>query len=335
MILKQISALFLISYIAYACSPKTNTAGQQARSNEPVKTPAIVTPADYQYTDDTVFSLLSWNVEHFVDAYDDPYIENRREDSPPENMQERTSLFIQALRKANADIVMLQEFESAKFLKKLAEDSLSTMGYRFFADVPSHNWYMNVVVMSKFPMGVLRSYGSATTPLIGYIGEDGQKETQNHINTRMWTIDIYPAEGYDFSLTGLHLKAGRSARDAAMRKGQINLLIEEFNNTLRLDASKNMIVAGDLNAIPGTEELNLLVDNSQLKNAFVDTIEPNVFSHPADKPSRRLDHMLVNKNMLAETLEDSIQVKYFFSNDSMRTISDHLPVMGYFYKQDN
>ncbi|MDN5203598.1 endonuclease/exonuclease/phosphatase family protein [Fulvivirgaceae bacterium BMA10] len=294
----------------------------------------IVVPSDYQYPEGPTFKVLSWNVEHFVDGHDDPYIDNERENSPPENMPLRRNLLIKALKKADADIVVLQEFESAKYLKQIALDSLPDMNYRFFADVPSHNWYMNVVVMSRFPMGVIYGYGNATTPLPDYIAEDGSTETQNHINTRMLSINVYPSENYSFLLTGVHLKAGRGERNSSMRKGQINLLQRQFNRFLLRNPEKNMLIVGDLNATPDSEEINLLVNNSGLIRQFSDPLDTSVYTHPSDDPTRRLDYILVNENMFPEVVDKSIQIQSFFSSDTMRIISDHLPVVGIFNRTD-
>lgn len=298
------------------------------------KDAATVIPHDYTYSSDSTFKILSWNVEHFVDQYDDPYIDNSRENNPPENMQLRVELFLKALKKADADIVVLQEFESAKYLKQLALDSLPDMEYRYFADIPSHNWYMNVVVMSKFPMGIMYGYGNVNTPLQGYLTESGEEESQNQINTRMWSMEIFPAADYEILLTGVHLKAGRSDRDIAMRKGQLNFLVSQFNRMLTTNPNKNMVLVGDLNAIPTSEEIAILISNDKLNNAFIDPIDTSINSHPADAPRWRLDYMLVNKNMATEIIDNSVEVANLFPADTMRIISDHLPVTGSFLRRD-
>jgi len=306
-----------------------------SQSNRQVYTNSLVKPIDYTYPADSSFKVLSWNVEHFVDLHDDPYINNPRENNPPKNTKLRISLLLKALRIADADVVVLQEFESAKFLRQLAEDSLSNMGYRYFGDIPSHNWYMNVVMMSRFPMGLMTGYGLATTPLPGFFNKEGKAETQNNINSRMWSVDVFPSENYSFLLTGVHLKAGRSNRDIAMRKGQIGLLMETFNQYLIANPYKNMILAGDHNATPESEEIAMLTKGKTLKNRFVDTIDPAVFSHPANAPNRRLDYILINENMNKEALDKGAKVVQFFSPDTMRIISDHLPVVARFLKKDN
>lgn len=294
----------------------------------------IVLPANYSFPSGQTFKVLSWNVEHFVDPYDNPYIDNDREDNPPSNMETRRHLLLSAIRKADADIVLLQEFESARYLAQLAEDSLSGMGYRFFADAPSPDWYMNVVMMSRFPIGVVRGYGTVTTPVLGYLNEEGKKETQNHINTRMWTADVYPSEAYSFAITGVHLKAGRGPRNIGMRKGQIHFLISQLEEIQEASSKANFMIAGDFNALIGSEEMSLLLKDSLLSDAFIDPIDTAIKSHPADDPRRRLDYMLINPNMNKELVENGMEICYFFSKDSMRIISDHLPVVGTFYRAD-
>ena len=329
--LRTITILAIIVVLLYCCTRRGYLDSDQARPLTSLPNSVIATPADYTYPDDSVFRVLSWNVEHFVDPYDDPYIDNERENAPSENITQRVHLFVKALRKADADIVVLQEFEGANYLKKLAYDSLLSMNYRFFADIPSHGWYMNVVLMSRFPLGLMTGYGATTTPLPGYTTENGGYETQNNINTRMWSTDVFPQENYSFLLTGVHLKAGTGQRNSAMRKGQINLLVAQFNRWLQEDPARNMMVAGDLNSVLGSEEIALFVDNAGLTNPFLDPIDPTVLSHPADAPTRRLDYMLINQNMAQEVVAGSVQVKYFFPPDTMRMISDHLPTFGQFY----
>lgn len=289
----------------------------------------IVKPLGYNYPDQEQFSVLTWNVEHFVDLHDNPYIDHWRENNPEEQMLPRIGSFLEALRKADADVVVLQEFEGAAFLRKLAYDSLPDMGYAYFADAPSQNWYMNVVVMSRFPLGILSTYGNVTTPVVDHLDTLGQIETQNHLNTRMWSVDVMAGENYSFLLSGLHLKAGRGGRNIGMRLGQINFLKQQFSNRLKNVPDQNLLVVGDFNATPDSRELKLLLDQ---QNGLIDPLGPEVMTHPADTVKRRLDYILPNQNMAQELV--SVEVKYFFSPLKMRTISDHLPVLAVFKNTD-
>ncbi|PPK87163.1 endonuclease/exonuclease/phosphatase family metal-dependent hydrolase [Neolewinella xylanilytica] len=293
-----------------------------------------VTPAGYAYPDQATFEVLSWNVEHFVDGLDDPYIDNEREDKPNADMGTRVAYLAEALRKADADIVVLQEFESTKYLRQFAAEQLAGMDYAFFASAPSDNWYMNVVVMSKFPLGILYAYGNVTTPVVDYTNEEGLTETQNNINTRMWSVEVFPAEDYQFILTGLHLKAGRGERNEAMRLGQINFLKQQFTRFLNANASQNLLIAGDLNSTLGSREIETLKAGESEGETFYDPLPADLLTHPADDPSRRLDYVLVNGNMQKEYQPGSAEVPDLLAPEKRRVLSDHLPLSITFGRGD-
>ncbi len=294
----------------------------------------IVFPSGYTDQVGDTLTVLSWNVEHFIDAHDNPYIGNEREDAGSQ-MKERIPLFLQALRQANADVVVLQEFESVQFLHQLAKDSLADMGYAFFADHESIDWYMNVVVMSRVPLGIVYGYGAVTTAS-RYTDEktnEEKYETQSHLNTRMWSVDVLVNEEYSFMLTGVHLKAGRGPRNEAMRIGQIEFLKGQFERFAAENPNVNLLVVGDMNSVPGSKEIGTLLDGGS-PVTFVDNLADNVHTHPAGKPERRLDYILPNVNMQHELIAGSLQPVYFFDPATQESIADHLPLMAAFLTRD-
>lgn len=339
--MKTNSLTLLLLVFAAACrsdgsdhGSKTEIESRQIKKLGLNESSVISYPDDYTFAEDSTFSLLSWNVEHFVDPFDDPYINHPREDSPRAEMTEKISLFVEAIKKADADVVVLQEFESEKYLMQLASDSFPELNYRFFADAASPNWYMNVVLMSRFPLGVMHAYGDVYTPLIDYENEKGIKERQAKINTRMWKMQVFPSTNYQFWLCGVHLKAGRGERNEATRLGQIALLKDQFNTLLRQDGAANLMIAGDFNALPDGPELDELCRPAKGAVSFIDHLNPTDYTHPADKPERRLDYILMNSQMQAEMIKNSLKVRSFFSADSMRIISDHLPLTIQFRTSD-
>ena len=294
------------------------------------KQSGVVLPAGYEPFAKDTLSVLSWNVEHFVDGNDNPYINASREDDPDSLMGNREQLLTKALQKADADIVVLQEFENVAYLNHLADSLLPEMNYRFFADAESYNWYMNVVVMSRVPLGTVYSYGAVHTPVLDYVNENGEVETQNYINTRMWSADVFVNNSYDFVLTGLHLKAGRGERNEGMRLGQIKFLKGQFNRFLNENPATNLLVVGDLNSTPDSREIQTLLEGEN-GAAFVDPLAgTSTYSHPSDSPFWRIDHILPNKNMAEELVPESVQVKQLLPEEEQQKVSDHLPLMAKF-----
>lgn len=320
----------LCALLFCACNSAFAESELKQNSHKPYEV-GTVKPVEYIYEEKETFSVLSWNVEHFLDAHDDPYIVNDRENASAASMKNRVQFLVDALKQADADIVVLQEFEGAKFLRQIATDYLSDMGYEFFADAPSHGWYMNVVVMSRFPLGVMYSYGNATTPLVNWTNEDGKPESQRNVNTRALSIDVYPAENYNFLLTAVHLKAGRGERNIAMRLGQIEFLKGQFDRFLAEDPDRNIMMVGDFNATPESTELKTLLGDFTQVGGFIDPMAPDVLTHPAVKPTRRLDYIIYNKNMQPEVVPDSVKPTYFFKAKKQDQTADHLPVLARFY----
>ena len=294
-------------------------------------TDAQVYPQDYGGLPSDTFRVMTWNVEHFVDLYDNPYVANKREDNPDTTIyEEKAKFFAEALKRADADVVVLQEIEHIQLAKHLSETLFPELNYRFFADAASINWYQNVVVMSRLPLGVLYSYGSVHSP-VAYTDEEGteQYETQSKINTRIWTIEVMADQDYNFYLTGAHLKAGRGERNEAMRLGQIALLKEQYARIYKAHKNANILVAGDLNSYPDSKEI-LSFKEQVYGISFTDPLTAEVMTHTADDPKRRLDYILVNENMMPELVRGSAQVPILLSVEKMRKISDHLPVVADF-----
>ena len=296
---------------------------------------SIAAPAGYDHTEHDTISVVTWNVEHFVDEYDNPYINNDREDNPGDDLPERRKLMAEALIDLNADIVVFQEIESAAYVESIAEEYLAGMNYRYFTSRESDDWYMNVVVMSRLPLGVLYSYANPYTYILGEQEDDGSPSIQNLTNNRMLSVDVHVNPDYSFVLSGLHLKAGRGDRNEGWRIGQINLLREHYAMISAMDPDARILVTGDLNMIPGDREfLRLLGANTDL--TFIDPLaDVESYTHTADNPQRQLDHILPNESMMGDLVPRSMQVATPFDAQTMRFISDHLPVIAKFVTTEN
>jgi endonuclease/exonuclease/phosphatase family metal-dependent hydrolase len=287
----------------------------------------IYFPTGYEAPSSGTATILNWNIENFVDSHDNPYINNDRENQPPALMVEKEALLIQAVRKSNPDIVVLQEFETARYLQSLALEHWADQGYQFFAEAPSLDWFQNVVIMSKFPLGIMRSYGNLFTNVAGSSTRDGLPETQALVNNRMWAIDVFPAENLHFILTAVHLKAGRNDRDIAMRKGQLEFLRGQFAQWVKQDRRVNILAMGDFNCTPESEEMMVMTQAKKSLRMY-DLLPSGEegYTHSSRDPGRRIDHVLSNKNMRSRILEVRVAKDLLPLNDLQKQ-SDHLPII--------
>ena len=320
-----------------ACSASSN-AQHEPRTTAPDPAAATTQPEGFAYPEGDTLHVATWNAQHFVDAYDDPYIDNDREDTRREGMDAREDRFVKAVRRLDADVLVLQEFESAAFAERLAEERLPEMGYRFFAATESRDWYMNVVLMSRVPLGVVESYAGVTTPIVGQTTDEGAPAAQNFTNNRLWTADVLARPGYTFTLAGLHLKAGPDEWDAAWRTGQIRFLRSQLADLMDARPQANILVAGDLNSLPDSPELQLLLEGENGKTGSLRFINPlagrETLTHPADDPARQLDYLLVNEQMQPELVDGSVQVASPLPPAEQARTSDHLPVAAAIIAQE-
>lgn len=321
------SLLLLTLVFFYSCTTSETVIDSSPVSVSVSEWESIKTPEWYNSADVDTISILAWNIEHFVDDYDSPYIDHPRENNPDENLPERRRLLADALKQIDADIVVFQEVESSAYIAAFAEEYFEELGYQLFTGRESDTWYMNVIVMSRIPLGMLYSYSNIYT----FRREvDGEIEYQNHTNNRMVSVDVLVHPEYSFLLTGVHLKAGRSETDRRWRMGQIDVLKDHYRQTLTFNPDARILLAGDLNIITGDPEYHYLLTGENGTD-FVDPLgDVDSFTHPADAPTRQLDYILPNSNMAQDLVPGSKQILTPFDAETMRLISDHLPVFARF-----
>jgi endonuclease/exonuclease/phosphatase family metal-dependent hydrolase len=329
------SALLLLplAVLVAACSP-----------SPPEPDTGMALPPDYSFPDRDTIRVVTWNLEHFVDQRDNPYIDAGRENDPPSNMEGRVQRAARALRQLDADLVVLQEAESEAFLQTLVEDHLGDLGYRFFTSVESPSWYMNVVLVSRYPLGVVRNYADVTTPIADTYTDAGTPDAQSLTNHRLWMADVRVGPDAMWTVVGAHLKAGRSARDQNWRIGQIRFLHARLTHRIEDRPNLPVLIAGDLNATANSPELRLLL-NSPDRPAS-DSIQSDAIrrrarltdpltgapspTHPSDDPARQLDYLLFNDPLADRLVEGSARVVRPLPDSIMAATSDHLPVVASF-----
>jgi endonuclease/exonuclease/phosphatase family metal-dependent hydrolase len=310
----------------------------------PSPTAGMAVPPDYDYPNSDTVRVATWNLEHFVDGYDNPYIDAEQENDPNTAMAGRVRRATRALRRLDADLVVLQEAESEAFLQTLADEHLDDMGYRFATSVESPSWYMNVVLLSRYPLGVVRNYADVATPIAGQQADNGESAAQSLTNHRLWLADVRVRPDEPWTIVGAHLKAGRSAEDRGWRIGQIRFLHAELARLLEDRPTTPILVAGDLNSLPQSPELRLLLNNpdrpapdslltgtlprrARFTSPMYNRSTP---THPSDDPVRQLDYLLPNSALVDRLVEGSARVARPLPPDSMAATSDHLPVTASF-----
>lgn len=343
--IRRLSFVIVCSFVLSALLAACTATAPRTSAPPPASPDAGMTlPPDYSFPAQDTVRVATWNVENFVDPHDNPYIDSRTENNPSPDQADRLRRFVKAVRAMNADVLVLQEFESEAYLEQIAEEHLADMGYRFFAATESPDWFQNVILASRYPLGVVRSYADVVTPIEGITTDDGAPAAQSLTNNRIWMADVRMPEGSPLTLVGAHLKAGRSARDAGWRIGQVRFLHTELNEMLARRPAAEVLIAGDLNSLSDSPELRLLLNDparpapDSLRAGtgawmaqFSDPLAGRpTYTYPSENPTRQLDYLLVNRALHDDLLPGSARVAAPLPADSMAATSDHLPVVATF-----
>lgn len=260
--------------------------------------------------------IVLWNVEHFVDAHDDPYVDFGLENKSTRK-EEDFKAMAHAWRKLNADVLVLTECEGEAWTRAFVDTYLTDMKYPWVYGARTETWHQNVVYVSRVPMGAITTLKAKMSPVVG------TDEIQNKLNNRITMAEFYCQE-YRFSLIGVHLKAGREGRDYGARIGQIDEIHAMIARELKLDPEANIMVLGDFNFVPKDREMEHMTKNG-LKSVFEEWGFPP--THPSEYPQRHIDQMLVNDKMLKEVVPGTASVAVVAERSALPRLSDHLPVV--------
>jgi endonuclease/exonuclease/phosphatase family metal-dependent hydrolase len=265
--------------------------------------------------------VLSWNLEHFVDPYDDPYVNNDLENGPVLKSDAVLQSLAQSLRTINADIMCFQEVESDRAVKLFLDNYMEGHDYQYFAAVQALDWYQNVVIVSRLP--ILRIISLRERDMTSTI----QNRTRRDVNSRLVAAEIAGPGGHNLFVVGVHLKAGRTDADVEWRTLQGSLIHDLLGHELRADPNLKAIVLGDFNMLSDSAEFTHITKAGpvQLSSPLEKWGFP--FTHPADTPSRTLDYIFLSDSLLPFYVEDSAAVALPIPSRDMRAISDHLPVV--------
>ena len=284
---------------------------------------ASLLPAQAQVaaTSPAPIKLMAWNLEHFVDPFDDPYIQSQKEDDPEPKSDATLRLLTEALKRVNPDVLVVSEVESDRALKLYLDSYIPKNEYTYYACAPAKEWYQNVVIASKLPIGEFVSFREME------IYNEMSKQSRNDVNSRLMAIDIKANENYNFTLYAVHLKAGAAEEDYLWRERQTDLLKADMDQRMKENPNTNIIVMGDLNYTPKDKEYPYFMESGATK--LLDAFEKQGYpaTHPSTGPRRDIDHIFLNAGMMKEVVPDSATVALPLAMDELSAITDHLPVV--------
>lgn len=284
-----------------------------------------VRPRDLSTTR-TMVRVACWNIAHFVDEFDDPNVSNPQEDRGARRPEVLAKLG-EAMRRLDADVLVLLETEGEEWTHRFFKQYAPELGYDTIVSCRVETWHQNVVFCSRVPLGPLTSLKSLRSEIPGMGTE------QNRFNNRVAFVEVMPTPNYTFVLGAAHLKAGTDADDRPTRLGMIDTIKWWFARELRRDPELNIVLVGDMNSTEKNPEFQRFVTGTpNLQSLFAPWGFPP--THPAEYPTRHIDMIFANPNMLAELVPESVAVASPFPRSEMSALSDHLPVVATFHCDD-
>lgn len=304
-------------------------------------------PPDYTPPNKATFTVATYNVAWLTDAHNNPYIESENEDNTTRTTEDRLEAVADVIEALDADILVLQEVESVPFAIEFANEHLEDAGYKYITGSDSPTWIQNVVVMSRFPLGVQYTYTNVHTPIAGFPDENtGKPDAQSFTNNRLVAVDVLVDDDYTLTVFGVHFKASPGDKNEAWRLGQIDFLRGQMQRFLAERPDANIVVAGDFNCAPDSPEFRRLAAPANgtplLVDLATDPFDAALRTHFSREDaeagnyvaSRRIDFVLPNTNLAREQVPGSLKTAAPLPMGDMYKASDHLPVVATFATTD-
>ena len=291
--------------------------------------------------------LASYNLLNLFDDKDDPALQGEFDDIGMATTHERSRTLARVIKAVDADILALQEVESLEALLWFRDTYMPEAGYKYVAshDV-GHYRGIEQSVMSRFPITHSQVWLNVSLDDVARVGS-GWGSVPRTFRTGLkfrrspLRVDIKVNEEYKLSIFNVHHKSGCDFR--FHREAESLKIIELINQLQREDPDRNIIVAGDFNAVPGEKSLRVY-----LEAGLIDTLSVRTISHRSEAPQanarlykshesgRVLDYILLNSAAHRELVMGSAHIHgtlYVENYDWMKNpypegyASDHYPVI--------
>ena len=245
-------------------------------------------PADVKLPSATMISVATFNVSRFFDMTCDTGECGKfdYEDHPtPSEFNAQTAQLVSAVKALDADIVLLQEVESAECLEALVE-GLGDI-YPHFEMGETGAWAsLDVATLSKAEIIDVRRHRTYSIPLPD--GEGWTKFARElleiHIDWNGWRVIVFNA----------HFKA--KVQDDPARRLAEAMKARELVDERSLEFPYALIVlAGDLNDVPGSAPMNELEIVGGLRRVAQDIPSGNDWTYNFSGSLQAIDHILHSK----------------------------------------
>jgi len=267
-----------------------------------------------------VVTIASYNVENMFDNDDNGGKGGKK--TPPKSDGEMKAV-ASTLKKADADIIVLEEVENREMLDTLVDKYMKSPEYPERVLIPGNDPRgINVAVLSRFPVMNVESHK-----------DDRFRANESHIyknpikfSRDLLETDIKVAPNFTVTVYATHLKSqigGERADDKRLAEAQeIRRIIEQ---DMKEYPNKAFVVAGDFNDSPQSKPVQAVIGTG--RNALVDPLAPLPMSEQYTYTYRgkqdRLDYILMSTELQKDYVSGSAHV---IRTPEAAEGSDHSPI---------
>jgi len=279
---------------------------------EPI--PAAPPPASHPFNG--IAKVGCYNVLNLFDDYDDPYHPDEGTDPKPREALEKLA---QTIRKADADVLALEEVENRDYLERFVRAMLPDMGYQNVVCIESNDRRgIDCAVLSRFPVGPVTSYRH----VLFSDGSGGMMRFRRDL----LRVRIEPPDAPSFDVFAVHFKSKGGGGDTErIRSAECRQARKILDGLLEKDKGARFIICGDFNDTWNSKPLKILRGTGPKELvAFLDDLPKNTVTFNKEPYRSVIDFILCSPAMAKRYVPKSYSVLDGTVDSSG---SDHNPVL--------
>ncbi|MEM7682049.1 MAG: endonuclease/exonuclease/phosphatase family protein [Planctomycetota bacterium] len=187
-------------------------------------------------------TVMTYNVQNFFDAYDDPYSEDS---DRPKNAAAIRDI-ARAIQAADADVIAFQEIERPELLQAMVDQHLADAGYAYVAvSYTNSDRGIQLGVVSRLPIDRIASYRHRALTHPGF-------ERSFRFARDLMHVTLEVSDGEKLELLNVHLKSNRTVNDddrysMGWRTAEARE-VRRVARDLMADGAGYVVVLGDFNS---------------------------------------------------------------------------------------
>lgn len=251
---------------------------------------------------DGTIRLATYNVENLFDGDDNPELSGRYEDIDDTKPEPELIALADTIRRLDADVLALQEIESAAALDEFIQVHLPGLYEHVVSIDAGDERGIEQAVLSRYPITHTENWPQLP---LGGVHPDKYGDQENwyagepiafHRSPLRVDVDV---DGYALTMFVVHQKSGRFSE--YWRIAEATKLSEMVGELTDAEPARNIAVLGDFNATVDQMPMQIFL-NSGLIDAHAGEPGPERTSHAS---GRRIDFILVSAALEPEVVDGS------------------------------